>query len=322
MDRQNRLLELIREDSYITYKELSDRMHLSKRTIYSEIADLNDLLLSHGACIETKPRYGVRILVNDQKKFSSFKEGLGDTSFLSYEDSHSRVLQIAGKILSSAEPVKMDDLCEELYISRSTLNKDLKKVKSFLREYDLQLGSVAYKGTQAMGSENSVRRCLSEISRQLKDERDGQIDSDMDAITDIARKVFSQEGLRIPEYLFNNLIVHLYIAIMRIRNGFVMKDTDAVGALNDEDLRIAERLTDEIGKAFDVQFSDAETAYVSLTLKSRQLRDLQDNSVIPVDIYEIVMEMLDEIDQMFSYDFKYDLELVSLLASHMVSLEM
>ena len=322
MDRQLKLLELIREDDYITYKDLSDRMGLSKRTIYSEINDLNDLLSDHGAAIISKPRYGVIIEVNDEEKYRSFLKEQNKQELPSFEDSQTRVLQIANKLLSSVKAIKVDDLCEELYISRSTFNKDLKKVKNLLKEYDLKLVSTAYKGTAVIGSENNVRRCLADISKKLKSSSDRQIDNDMSKISDILRNVFTKNRFRMSEYLFNNLVVHLYIAIIRIRNGFVLKEAEGYNSHSDEEEKqIAVEVIRQIEETFDVVFSPSEIDYIVLILKSRKLKDKDDNSVISVDIYEIVMEMLDEIDQMFNYDFKYDLELVSLLASHLVSLE-
>ena len=321
MNRQLKLLESIFEDRYITYKDLSDKMGISKRTIYNEISNLNDLLFENGARIVSKPRFGVLLQVTDREKYEKFTVD-PDPETIAYEDNETRVLQIAQRIVSSAEGIRMEDLCEELYISRSTLNKDLRKVKDFLKGFDLKISSSAYKGTCLIGDENNARRALSEISRRLKNSADAQIGKDMTEISEILRKIFSEYDFHMPEYRFNNLVVHLYIAIIRNRNGFLLKEAEGYEeAVAKKERLIAAKISESIGEHFHVGFPDAELAYIALNLKSRQMNDADGNSVISVDIYEIVMEMLDEIDQMFGYDFKYDLELVSLLASHLVSLE-
>jgi lichenan operon transcriptional antiterminator len=58
-----------------------------------------------------------------------------------------------------------------------------------------------------------------------------------------------------------------------------------------------------------------------LHLECKKISTNMDNSVVTADIYEIVTDMLDEIDNMFHYNFKYDFELISMLSMHLVSLK-
>ena len=319
MDRIIKILKLIPEDGFITYRNLSDKLQLSKRTIYSEINDLNEILFDHGAGIISKPRYGLKVEIRDEDLYrtflKSFEEELPD-----YGNSESRALLIAKDMLSAEEGFRMDDLCQDYYISRSTLNTDLKKIRTLFARHDLQIVSTAHKGSDVKGTENNKRRCLSEISKRLQNNSDPKMNREMNDIALILRDVFNERKFRIPEYLFNNLVIHFYIAIVRIRHGFSLEEAEGFEQFSDEEERlIAMTIIEKIEKKFGIVFPDTELGYIILNLESRQLKE--DNSVIPVEIYETVMEMLDEIDQMFHYDFKYDLELVSLLASHLVSLE-
>ena len=70
-------------------------------------------------------------------------------------------------MLQTDTPIRMADLGEELYISRSTLKSDLKKVRAFLDTYDLQIDYRSYAGMSVIGSEKNLRRCLAKIEQNL-----------------------------------------------------------------------------------------------------------------------------------------------------------
>ena len=321
MDRRLKILQSLSQNEYVTNAELAEKLGLSKRTIYNELDALNEELERNGARIFSKPHYGVMIEIEDEDKYKKYLSSLKEDPF-SVENADSRVLQITNRLIESVTPIKMDDLCEELYISRSTLNHDMKKVKQFLKRYDLKIESSAYKGSYIVGSENNVRKALADVNKQLSGASNQAVNEDMKKIAAILRKVFAKQGIRVPEYLFNNLVIHFYIAVTRIKLGFSMKEAEGYEQFsNEEERNTAIEIIKEIEKEFAVTFPESEISYVTLNLKSRQLSDEKGNSVISKEIYEMVMEMLDEIDQMFHYDFKYDLELVSLLASHLASLE-
>lgn len=321
MERRSKILQLIKTENYVTYDELSEILQVSKKTIYNEIIALNDELSAFGAKIESKPRHGLILKISDKKAYEEYLSSLKEEQ-AENGNGDLRELSIARRIITSDHAIKMDDLCEELYISRSTLNADLKKVKTLFESYELKMESVAYKGTIVKGSEYNKRRCLSEISKKLAEASGQAKNYDMEEIAKILKKVFREEKFRMPEYLFNNLVVHLYIALLRVRSGYSIEEAKGYEDYSDEkERRIADRIVSLIEKKYQLPFPKAETSYITLNLSSRKWNDQKANPVISRKVYEVVIEMLDEIDQMFHYDFKYDLELVSLLASHVASLQ-
>ena len=60
--------------------------------------------------------------------------------------SDDRLAFILNKLLFEQVPVLFDDLVEELYVSRSTLSNDFKKIRQMLAEYNLTIESRANKG--------------------------------------------------------------------------------------------------------------------------------------------------------------------------------
>src|SRR5699024_7527895 len=58
--------------------------------------------------------------------------------------------------------LKLDDLSEELYVSRSTVHNDLKNGKEILNEYGIQLETRPNYGIKLKGSELKLRADMSE----------------------------------------------------------------------------------------------------------------------------------------------------------------
>ena len=254
MDRRLSILRLLSEKDYVTNTKLSEELDLSKRTIYSELSLLNEELQLNGARIISKPHFGVLLEVEDRKQYEEYLSSLKENGF-GNESTDSRVLQIVNRLIETKDPIKMDDLCEELYISRSTLNHDLKKVKEFLAAYDLKIESSAYRGSIVTGSENNVRKCLTDVNKQLMEASNQNVNEQMKKIARILRKNLTDGGMRIPEYLFNNLVIHFYIAIMRIRLGFSLSEAQGYEQFsNEEEKKTAVRIIQEIEKEFDLRF--------------------------------------------------------------------
>lgn len=66
------LLKLLSEENYITSDKLADELQIGMRTVRKRIKDLNDILKDCGACIEAKPRYGYRLIIQERDRFQDF----------------------------------------------------------------------------------------------------------------------------------------------------------------------------------------------------------------------------------------------------------
>jgi len=321
MERWMKLLGLLSETEYITGKKLSEQTGVSKRTIFNDISYINEMINEHGANIVTRPHFGSKLEVSDRERFDKFL-ALQQESALHEDSSKTRARSVIIRMISAGGPVKFDDLCEEMFISRSTLKKDLKLVRSILKKYDLEIESAAYKGSRIVGAENNVRRCLTELNKNILSDSGRSLNKDMTVIANILRTVFKEHRFRMPEYIFNNLVIHIYIAIIRIRRGYILEAAEGYEKYTDDaERQITEEIISEIENTFGVRFPGSEFGHVMLHLESKKISESRGNSVVTADIYEVVTEMLKEIDSMFHYDFKYDFELISMLATHLVALK-
>src|SRR5699024_8105726 len=76
--------------------------------------------------------------------------------------SEERTHYLLETFLFSTQYIKINDLCEELFVSRSTLQNNLNSVRDILKKYDLFLEQKPHYGIKIEGKESSIRFCISE----------------------------------------------------------------------------------------------------------------------------------------------------------------
>lgn len=161
------LKTLIENDTvFVTSELLAEKCMSSVRTIKNDIKALDSDLQNEGiAYINSKASKGYQIIPTDNDLYQSLKESVQvhDLVFrrTTIEEMNRRLF-ILQKMLSN-NYVKIDDLCNELYLSRSSLTKDMGWVIRFLKSYHVKAVSVPGKGYRIDGKEQDIRSAMIEV---------------------------------------------------------------------------------------------------------------------------------------------------------------
>ncbi|VEB92956.1 BglB-family transcriptional antiterminator [Citrobacter koseri] len=67
------------------------------------------------------------------------------------------------RFLTSAFSLKLEDLADEWFVSRATLQNDMAEVREWLRRYHLTLETRPRHGMKLFGSEMAIRACLTDL---------------------------------------------------------------------------------------------------------------------------------------------------------------
>ncbi|MFQ6792727.1 MAG: hypothetical protein ACLRT4_08090 [Thomasclavelia sp.] len=143
-----------------TSKQLAQFTSTSVRSIKSDIAIINELLSEDGVCfIVANQAKGYEFKILDKEKYIDFSSKVrSEYSFFKNTnvEKMKRRLYITQRI-SSSEHVLVDDLADELYLTRFAIKDDLVWVTNFFKTYDLNLFSKANKGLSYQGDEYDIR---------------------------------------------------------------------------------------------------------------------------------------------------------------------
>lgn len=150
----------------MTADDLARHLAVSTRTIKSEMVEVRKELKEVGAVLHAKRNKGYSIVVTDDSKFQQFFEVLSIQSALVNNfaaDDDVCFLYIARKLVSSSRFVKLDDIADELFISKSALRSSIKSVMEFLGSYHLIIESKPGLGIRTFGTEHHMRLAMTEL---------------------------------------------------------------------------------------------------------------------------------------------------------------
>lgn len=331
--RIKKIFDLITQSSFpIKSEELAKKLNFSSRTIRNSIKELNVVLSDNGANIKTVRGIGYKFNIIDKRKFESFLTNRwNDHAFEleNYNNPEYRINYILRILLFSNEYIKAQSIIDELNISRSLLNKDLRVVRYLLKKYELEIESKPYQGIKLVGSEVNKRLCIANILFDESDETDVFLKSDakendriFSKIDEIVKNILEEEGYNTSKLSYNNLLIHLFISIKRIRSG----DNVSVGPSEllrletKNEYNISLKITDKLSKEFDINFPKDEIAYVAIHLLSKEVFYGNNKLNISPEIEHLIEEILCAIKIEHNIDLTNDLDLKINLGLHVMPL--
>ena len=165
-DRQLSILYLLLDKkTWVTSKQLADFSASSVRTIKSEITKVNEILMKENLMhIDAVTGQGYKLEKRAQIDFTDFENRIkSEYSFYKKYGvvKMSRRLHIMQRLLSS-ESVKIDDIADELYVSKSAIKHDMRWVGEFLASYGIQIVSRPIVGSCLIGDEKDIRVAMVE----------------------------------------------------------------------------------------------------------------------------------------------------------------
>lgn len=321
------LLKELLDEEYHTASAIAGRLESSEKTARIRVKELSDILKGYGARIDSKPKRGYKLTVMDGLSFQAFSNRLKEGEKETFPStSAERVSYILAFLLNREGYIKLEDICDFLYVSRNTLTADLKKVEYILNIYHLELERRPNYGILVKGKEFDRRICIANnlVKRNSFMKDDSKKHQELQSVGDIVLEVIQRNKMSISEISLESLIIHAYVAVKRIQhNNQVFLDVDKIKYLvGKEAIQATKELVKQLEEKMQLTFSEEEIYYLALhmgaKLSSDSLKKYGSNIVISGEIDELVLRMLDMVYKGFRLDFRSNLELRMSLNQHMV----
>lgn len=303
-----KLIRLMIEVQPCTANTLADRMGVSVRSIKNYVHEINDEYTN--AISSSRDGYSLNLNVA--------KEILNSDLERVPQTSEERVVFILTHLINNhSDEVNMYDLCDEMYISLSTLKNELQKVKRRLSKFDLELISQGDEIT-IRGLEKNKRKMLSTILYDesnvnfvnLSSLQDAFIDIDIEFIKNTVLEIFEEYHYFINDYSLINLVLHITIAIDRIRNNnFNTQNVDERPEVRLHEYELAQKVAKRMEEHFDIKYSDAEVYEMTLLIISRattidykSINSTNLEEFIGKDCLELVNQLILDINAFYYID--------------------
>lgn len=165
--RHLKILRMLFENKrIITSEELAGVSMASVRTVKSDIILLNEQLKNEGiAHIHARKARGYKIEAIDPEAYEAFRKKLFRMTRLFMDGSieeMNRRLYIVQKLLGNSY-VKTEIMCDELFLSRTSIAGDLAWASRFFNSFGISLSSLPGKGFCVQGREQDIRSAMAEV---------------------------------------------------------------------------------------------------------------------------------------------------------------
>lgn len=330
--KEKQIIQYLTKDKeqFVTSKELAAHMGCSDRTIRTYYKTLVEKLDNHsGLDLISKQGYGYKLDILDDDAYADFLEEnhINDHHFnyQSVTDINDRYNFLLNKLLFEQNEIYFDDLADELFVSRSTLSSDFKKIREKFKPYHLKIESKANKGVYVMGQERDKRRFIMDyfIDSGFINTMHSYVDNELlnqkisfEELTIIVLDECREGGLKLSDFVIQNLVIHIALAIRRITEGFrISKVSDDEVVLRGlAERRVAENILKRVSVSTGIHFPIEEVDYITLHLVSKG----HGNSCHISEVLQeqVRQELIDSIDHI-NPTVKNDFQLIEGLLAHL-----
>lgn len=329
----------------LTVEELSIKYEVSKRTIYKDLAEIKKWLKKRKVILKTSPV--VHIDYSSQYEIEEIKKELGRIKpYITPLTQSDRIKMIIIYILTNEPNVKIATTCDKVGISRSTFYRDLEHVEEWFSRFSLDMVIIRNRGIQLKGEENKKREAILNFFKSNLDE--GQIltilqnnesaqfsknddliiyslsksyfkDSNIEQVQAILREIENLQGYKFCDSQYASLLVHIEIAIKRIKNNYeiTMDNAKLEEIKSTLEFNLAQVMVGKIEKAHNIKINEAETGYIALHLISSKIKQKHQVSKTNKDLEEQINKFINNLSRRLKKPLALDSELIESLKLHM-----
>lgn len=317
----------------LTAAELAAALNVSVRTVKNDIGELKMKFKNSDIEILSKPRRGYSIVIKDREQ-REYLQGLSKLKSIRqinefYSNNYERVFYILRRLLIVNDYIKLETIAEEVFVSRSTVNQDMKEVKRLLDKYSLKVVSKPNYGIRIEGTEINKRLCISEYivhnylefeSLYMEDKHSFIKNNayQLGIIEAVLRELCEREKINLSDFSYKNISIHIYISIIRNKLGqtVVIPETTMNRIQSSKTYLITKDICKKLEEKLDVKFRREEEAYISMHIDSKQILDSNAGNEEIIEIEMVLDEIFDEIKNNFNIDVSMDNTLRKYLLLH------
>ncbi|MHC6099126.1 BglG family transcription antiterminator, partial [Listeria innocua] len=247
-NREKNIIQFLMKTGQTRVGTIANHLGLSEKTVSNSLKEIDVFLKDFDMTVVRKPKIGVYI-EGDNKAFAEVSRFLDNQVSQIPSTKEERVIYIFSKLLKADDYITIHQLADELYISRSTIEKNMVEVTKMLEKEGITLYKKPSKGMKLLISEREKRALTSKFINNfwgnnwyLKQEGEKVLQA-FDTIKADVTGIFPEEGLKeiiaivqefserhdfaFTDYAFQSIVIHLAIAVERIRAGEYIENVES-----------------------------------------------------------------------------------------------
>ncbi|WP_436950445.1 BglG family transcription antiterminator [Staphylococcus xylosus] len=291
------IIETLKKQN-ISIDKLSHKLSISQRTLTNYI---NQLQTFFDASISIfKQNKSLSMIVTDEMKFFNLIKDLEFQVYNHLDDIAERGENIFHYLLYNGV-CTIDDIAEDLFLSKSVVNNNINEIKNELEDYKVNIKGTQNVGLRIEGNELEVRKVLIELfNRQYSSH------ALPDSIYTILNKTKTQYNL--DNATFERLIIATKVVLSRIENGYEVRQKLQIdeSIFESKDFIALSKIREYLTHQYSVKFPNLEILQIVFQIIGRRA-SLLDEIISEDDqsiLNRIIQQTIDDID--FYYTIKID----------------
>lgn len=352
--RQKEIIQILTKSTVtnpLTTSSIADKLSISSRTVLREMPKIEAWLEENEFRFIKKP--GVGLVIDESLEDQKLILELLEIEKIEKEYSKDERKKIViSELLISQEPIKLFYFTSLLKVSEGTLSNDLDSIEDWLKSFNIKLVRKPGLGIYVEGKENDYRKALTNVLYDTLKEKElinllkgslmtgrdnGVVEFSIEnrllnfidksiikAIEEIVGGLEKENDIKLVDSAYIGLVVHLSLAIQRIKNKENIKmDKDVLEELSKlPEFEIGEKLVRNIEKKFNIGIPIDEVGYITMHLKGAKLRlnsiSELENDIYNLDIKKISRNIIEVIENELNVFLKDDEKLLKDLTNHLV----
>ncbi|ADL69190.1 BglG family transcription antiterminator [Thermoanaerobacterium thermosaccharolyticum] len=339
------LIKIINANLPIKVDELASLFKVSNRTIRYDLNKIDEFLKHNNLPqLIRKPNIGVKFsnLIKDKNEVLKL---LGNVNFYHYAlKQNERINIILSDLIGYRDYTTINNLAEKLMVSRPTIINDLKYVRRWLQDHDLELESMPKYGIKVLGNENKLRKAAIELIMETMD-----IDKALDIIkTPIYKKInvgmdneirklfadidleYIEECIKMAERELNTIfsdiaytgiVIHIAIAIKRIQLGkdIIIPRDELESLKNTREFKVALNIAKMLEDHFHIILPIDEVGYITIHfLGSNITNTKRRENKNQIDYRKLAERIIKTASSLLGMDLLKDRQLINGLTDHLI----
>ncbi|MGR7318815.1 BglG family transcription antiterminator [Klebsiella aerogenes] len=319
--RLAQLFTLLRNET-LPQDELAQRLSVSTRTVRADITALNALLAQYGAQFTLNRGSGYQLKIDARSRFQALEETAPKTQHVP-RTAQERIHFLLVRFLTSAFSIKLEDLADEWFVSRATLQNDMVEVRERFQRYQLTLETRPRHGMKLFGSEVSIRACLTDLLWELTLQGGMNplisaeaLEADVPAqLEPVLQETLTRHHIRLTDVGERFICLYGAVVVRRVSEGYPLADFSAEDVA--QNVRDAARdLAGELQRLAGKPFSPAEEEWLCVHIAARQVQDVDPETISADDDEALVNYILRYINSQYNYNLLDDAQLHADLLTH------
>lgn len=332
--RQAKLIELLsKNEKYYPAKYYADFLNVSERTIFNDLAKLEGLFKIFDIVIDKKPNQGIKLhgdITSSENFIHHMINKVKADESTSYSSLDRQVL-ITKRLLIENKTVTYQSLSMDLFISTTSIIKDIDRIRSFMDDEVRLISDV--KGTRVQGTEIGIQKTIKRIAYYLIEQEmhNYSLSSYAKILErlfdkDVIKRVFQsvQElvavlDLSVSEQYLKSLFISLLILTERSYRGFHLHDLPDIQLEGTEYLTnypLAVEICHSISSHLGFHYTELEHRYISNQLLAHRIEVKVNNKYIEKLFSKDVQQMIADVSKAIDIDLTADDKLYDSLIYH------